>query len=325
MQVHGHSATCRKGKVGDIMCRMARQQACVERTGAVQLDTSIPPPFCHPAKLHQDGNWVPALCKTLEPMQTREQLSDTVPTRMKKAPSMLPDPRVFKVEVLRPTMVPVHSQVAEQVERYCQQHNLDASKDFLTQGGVEGLVLKMLPRLKNRNGYVTEVNDVMSATLRCNTNAQWLGTVFDSQTAMMYLASYMKKEKVDASDILALLASVRRQILTTHKSTAEDAGTAQRTSKHLIARMHNMSLGQQKLAATQCALYLLQTNTFKTSEQFRTLHYSCARDYICHHRTQQLQDMEMPHNDTADDADADQERDDCNTAWYRPTRKGNAV
>jgi len=35
--------------------------------------------------------------------------------------------------------------------------------------------------------------------------------------------------------------------------------------------------------------------------------------------------MEMPHNDTADDADADQERDDCNTAWYRPTRKGNAV
>jgi hypothetical protein len=286
-QVHGHSATCKKGKIGHVMCRMARQQSCVEQTCAVQLDTSQKPPSSDPATLHRDCTWQPTILPKLQPMLSCWQRRLGKPAKVQMVPAMLPDARVLKVEVLRPSIKATLQELASHIARYCSKHDLIPDKDFVAAGGEDGLIRKLLPRLERRNGYVVEVNDVMSAATRCNTNAQWLGTMHDSQTAMRYLASYMDKNKTDPSRLLKLLATVRRQILSTHKSKADDAGTPGRTSKHMIARMHNMALGRQELAATQCALFLLQTPTFLTTEQFRKLHYTCARDHIIKHRQQQ--------------------------------------
>jgi len=332
-QVHGHAATCNKGKIGGIMCRMARQQACVDRTCTVQLDTSILPPSCNPTTLHEHETWVPATMPTVQPIPSRRVLCASVPLRVAQAPALLPDPRVLKVEVLRPTIKikGIAAQVKAIADTYCRQHKLCPEKDFLCGGGLDDIVAKILPRLAQRNGYVVEVNDVISAATRCNTNVQWLATMHDSRTAMGYLSSYLKKTKVDPADVISLLSTVRKQILTSHVSKAADAGTASRTSKHLLARMHNMALGRQKLAATQCAMYLLQAKTFQTSEQFITLHVSCACDHIKHNRSvKESAAAATDRKEVNGEVEEEQAHTDVDTAerlaaWYGNTHQGTCT
>jgi hypothetical protein len=272
-------------------------------------------------------------------MSSRSVLCANVPSQVARAPALLPDQRVLKVEVVRPEIKVTWRDVETMVTDYCSKHGVCPEKDFLSQSGLAGIVSKIFPRLAKRNGYVVEVNDVISAATRCNTNVQLLATMHDSRTAMGYLSSYMKKIKVDPADVIALLSTVRRQILTSHASTAEDAGTAGRQGKHLLARMHNMALGRQKLAATQCAMFLLQAKTFQTTEQFKILFYEAARDHVCHHRSLLRDEAAAVGSDTrADDGtgeecDDEEEQQACNDAeqrdrfasWYGENPKGTCA
>ena len=113
------------------------------------------------------------------------------------------------------------------------------------------------------NGVVAPWNEILSAGLECNTAVYTLGAGSNASASTAYFAKYSIKEQHDVkTDQLVVITTAHRQVTTTHVSQAEDAGTVERTAKHLTQRIINT--GSER-SATEAAMVVL--NQFAESHE----------------------------------------------------------
>lgn len=284
-QIHAHSATCHKPKLGPVLCRMARPFKVSDKTEVVELDETYTPRSTNVVKLLWDQRWVPKIKDRISPLPSCDRRPAHLPLRARNVRSMCFDTRILKLDVLRPRIATTIDKVRRDVELFCFRHNIDPEKDFVEPVLTEKFLQYLVQRLTEANGRMVETNDVLSVCTHANTNMTFLGTASEAKSALQYLSSYMVKTKTSLSSTFALMATSRRQIMTTHVSKAEDTGTAPRTAKHFLARLHNMTLGAKEFGAAQCALYLLGVNVFHTSERFQKCYFHCAQQSVLEARS----------------------------------------
>ena len=288
LQLHSHAFTCHKGAVGPFMCRMARPQPCVSKTRAVELDGLDRPPTVDVSKLHCHETWKPSVKPQVTPIPLSNRREASLPVRARSVNALKVDSRILKVDLIRPKIHISPSKLDNCIDLFCKQHNVDVSKDFVKFNGSQECKDRMIRKMINRNGYVVETNDVLSVCTLAQSNVQWLDTAHNSKNATRYLASYLSKSKVKLSTTFALLASVRKEILTTRVSSQFDRRTPSRTAKHLLARMHNMSMKSSEISATQCAQYLLGMPVFFSSEAFQKCFMSTAYTHVMTNRNSSI-------------------------------------
>ena len=313
VQVHSHTFTCHKGAIGEYLCRMARKQPCVAETRAVEFDISQRPPTNDVSKLHMDGTWTPKLKPAVTPMPLASRRNPALPVRARGVPALTTDPRVVKVDVIRPKVKLTLQKAKRHIEKFCADNDVDISKDFVNWDDRDECLEHMVKTVGTKNGYMVETNDVLSACTLAQSNVQWLDTAYNAKNAMRYLASYLSKSKVKLSTTFALMASVRKEILTSRVSSADDRRTPSRTSKHLLARMHNMSMKSTEIASTQCAQYLFGMPVFFSSERFQKCFVSTAYNHIVESRdsNKHYQELDLNGNGCANDTDTDEDQNDC--------------
>lgn len=73
-----------------------------------------------------------------------------------------------------------------------------------------------------KDGFVVEINPIMAAELRSNTNTACLGGGEDVRSALYYLTKYIAKNPADLLECISLLKAARKASLR-QKSVAEDA------------------------------------------------------------------------------------------------------
>ena len=284
-QLHAHSDTCHKPKLGPVLCRMARPFKVSDKTVVVELDETCTPRTTNVVKLLWDQRWVPKIKDTISALPSCDRRPAHLPLRARNVRSMCFDTRILKLDVLRPRIATTIDKVRRDVELFCFRHDIHPEKDFVEPVLTEKFLQYLVQKLTEANGRMVETNDVLSVCTHSNTNMTFLGTASEAKSALQYLSSYMVKMKTSLSSTFALMATSRRQIMTTHVSKAEDTGTAPRTAKHFLARLHNMTLGAKEISATQCALYLLGVNVFHTSDRFQKCYFHCAQQSVLEARS----------------------------------------
>ena len=159
------------------------------------------------------------------------------------------------------------------------QGTLDQVIDQVTQK-VQQLII-------HRNGMVVETNDVLSACTQSQSNVQTLSTAINSKNSLKYMTAYLSKQKASPTTTFALLASVRKDVLSPlRKSREDDSGSISRTAKHFLARVNNMFMKKQEISASQTAQVLLQVPVFFTSQTFRKLMFNSMHDSVVSKRAQ---------------------------------------
>ena len=166
------------------------------------------------------------------------------------------------------------------------------------EGTLEQVIDKVTEKVQqdilHRNGMVVETNDVLSACTQSQSNVQTLSTAINSKNSLKYMTAYLSKCKVSASSTYALLASVRKDILSPQrKSREEDSGSVSRTAKHFLARVNNMLMKKAEISASQTAQELLRVPVFFTSETFRKVMFSSMHDNVVINRAKSSYYVEL--------------------------------
>ena len=284
------------------MCRMARGQATCQKTHAVEIDTSVLPQYLDTKTnkmrlttdsytLQRDQRWIPTLKPTVSLPKSSNRRDIDLPEAARGCGPLHVDKRVIQVDLLRPKLDTVTIEdITTQIHKFCADHDLDLNKDFVHvsdayESTLDDMIQTLRKRLGLRNGLVVETNDVLAMCTQSQSNVQWLSSAINSRNAFAYMTSYLGKRKVTIATTFALMASVRKQILSrTFQSREDDVGTNSRTAKHFLARFNNMLMKKMEVSASQAAQCLLQLPVFFTSETFRKCFFTVTHDYVVQNR-----------------------------------------
>jgi hypothetical protein len=123
--------------------------------------------------------------------------------------------------------------------------------------------------LPKANGNVVEYTPLIMSAIPGNHAAYSLGTSDQSNSSLIYLSSYVAKNKVAVVQILSTMQRAARDVSTPQfRSIAQDSGTDQRTSQHILQRTINKLDSAMEFSDTQMAASLLDFPTEITTDKF---------------------------------------------------------
>ena len=167
-----------------------------------------------------------------------------------------------------------------------------------------------------RNVATVDISPAATALLACNTAALLLGCSEGCKATLFYLLKYITKDSTALGHSLTILKeALRKQELYT--STALDAGTDERSGKHLLAIMLNKLTGMTEMSDTQAASCNLGYSAHSSTESFTYVfvHDAVAAlaariiDQLVSHDDDENVDVEFS-NEVVGNETVDQESDD---------------
>lgn len=163
------------------------------------------------------------------------------------------------------------------------------------------------------NQYVVETNKVVSALMRCNTNVAPLGCLQQAKAVLMYISTYITKNRAPLTQALALLPQAIDDA-SSRVSVADDAGTSSRFTCNTLQRVLNLlTAANGEFSASQACYTLLGGKSCISSAKFTYIHVKDALAYCESHRSAILSSQEQSISvvndsslptDRADDIDA---------------------
>ena len=160
-------------------------------------------------------------------------------------------------------------------------------------------------KLHSANQYVVQHNDILSNTVKFNTNVALLGSRFQSIAALFYLTPYIAKTKMALGTAIQALHTSLQHV---HKypSTAKNSNTDERITQHWLTRTLNTLACQAEVSDQQVAFGLLGFSVDMCSETFSYISPHEHVHLIQQHNTQALHKI---NENTADDLQFDDDRD----------------
>lgn len=138
---------------------------------------------------------------------------------------------------------------------------------------------KAVEYLLRRNELLSPINQILSACLRCNTAAVFIGSLESAKSMSYYLVDYLTKDKFEMNQILSLIHYVRGKI-SRFPSTADNTGTSERTAQHFLSVMVNKFLAMDEVAPNQSASALLGFKTFESSHKIHYIFIESAMAFV---------------------------------------------
>ena len=102
-------------------------------------------------------------------------------------------------------------------------------------------------RVTDTDANLVEGNVSISATLGWNTSINYISTPGSAQSALYYVANYMRKPINKTSAILPMVYSARKKQMR-FPSRAEDQGSSKRNAKYLTQILLNKINGSQEIS-----------------------------------------------------------------------------
>ena len=117
-------------------------------------------------------------------------------------------------------------------------------------------IVELDSRLFDANNYVVEHNSIILYCIGAHNNVQLLGSVEQATGAVFYVGPYMVKNKFPLLHSLTILDDCIKHVQG-HPSQAEDTGTMERTTKHVLQRTINKFHLKMEYSEYQIAASLL--------------------------------------------------------------------
>jgi PIF1-like helicase len=153
-----------------------------------------------------------------------------------------------------------------------------------------------------RNVATVDISPAATALLACNTAALLLGCSEGCKATLFYLLKYITKDSTALGHSITILreALTKQQL---YKSTALDAGTDERSGKHLLTIMLNKISGSSEMSDTQAASCNLGYSAHSSTESFTYIfvHDAVAAlearmiDQVASHDDDENVDFEVKH------------------------------
>jgi hypothetical protein len=131
-----------------------------------------------------------------------------------------------------------------------------AADEVVRAAGSEEELEKLLVSCRAHcdNSLVAQYCEAMSASLECNTAIYHLGAGTSARAASTYFAKYEVKSQYACNADLLVVISAAHDSIERYGSTADDAGTLERRSKHLVQRVLNTGVERSATEAAMVAL-----------------------------------------------------------------------
>ena len=130
----------------------------------------------------------------------------------------------------------------------------------------------------DRNGSVVEYNEVASALLGCNTDADMLGSDSQAKLALCYILMYMTKPPAQLTKTISLILHAREQVAL-YPSRAQDTGTEERTAMYFLNKVLNDLSGLIEISAQMALACLLGMPSKTCTHEFQLLFIDAALRY----------------------------------------------
>lgn len=266
-----HAATCRKGDVGKYKCRLAYPRACFNQATTMLQIVLVKDP--------STGKLVP---KALVEMETEKEELDLL-LKWK-------DERIVILEVQRPGRYPDELHHQEQFGEEQTKYWVDVAQ--------------------SENECVVSFSPSLTASLGCNTNVESLGNLSQAKAATyclflfrnqvllkaeLYLIDLVKYLTKDGNKIVNILSLLNAAFLEVSRrpSIAQDTGSSERMSTHLLQRFLNKMTGHVEIAGQMATLALLRFPSAVYSHEFWYVHIRPALTTVLGvHRSQADQIVE---------------------------------
>ena len=264
--IHIHCFTCHKGKIGEECCRMCYPRGICSETRPVELSEDY------------DDDGLPCVM-TVEPPDS------FVPTHGQPFPE--PTKRLIAWDMLREGIdkldlapesgvpaagVSVRDDRLVRIKALLGEECTGIMEAYLSgcaDEDIARIVNDLLEILPEANGRVVEYTPLIMAAIPGNHAAYSLGTSDQSNSSLIYLSSYVAKNKVAVVQILSTMQRAARDVSTPQfKSVAQDSGTDQRTSQHILQRTINKLDSAMEYSDTQMAASLLDFPTEIITDKF---------------------------------------------------------
>ena len=298
--IHHHTFTCYKGTAGHQGCRLARPFGTCSFTSPSILSDH------HDQTLQPSDPSVSFIYKFNNKQHLGQRSNHIQPKRSSTTrdisthPIPSPDDRVLVWELKRPQLEPLlplpqtlnpSSDAAKQfcIDEITNELSNEGTNDPLLVSQVSawmdeklepdqvvGIYNHISSHLPAQNGLVIEFNDTLINATGSAVNCIVLGNTAQSKSALFYLAPYLGKCKVKLATCLTTLNEAHKHTQK-HTSIAEDSGTDQRTSQHILSRTLNSLNKQMEVSDTQAVLGLLGVGSQIRSHHF---HYYGAQDAV---------------------------------------------
>ncbi|EPZ30764.1 hypothetical protein ROZALSC1DRAFT_28418 [Rozella allomycis CSF55] len=222
---HAHSATCRKGSVGMLKCRLARPQAIVDKTRPIMIqkrgtDTVDLLPV---SDLDIDISY-DKLFKTINDNRTIAWESE----------------RPYLKNTLMQFLPKLSNTITSNIHKLSDDEIWTLNQDF-----------------KERNGWIVETNDVLASVLNCNTEACSVGGEEQAKTILFYLLKYLNKEAAELSTTINVIKEALHYVKQNPSHVPEKDTDETRFGKYFLQRLQNRITGLVEISDTQAAAYLL--------------------------------------------------------------------
>jgi hypothetical protein len=258
-QIHKHSFTCHKGRVGLVYCRLCKPSGMVNRTKPVALiedkesDLGIKALELPNVNIQSNVEKQPIVWELERP-------------QLEKLPSL---PVTDNEDLLKEAYI---ENLKKNIPQQCFTESTEAWLNSLDGNVLATIYNEISHALEERNGLVVEVNENTTQCVGCNTAAYLLGGKEQSHGIMFYLSDYLSKDCAPLAECLTLLHEARKHI-DKYPSTAKDTGTSLRTAKHWITSVLNKIGASMEVSDTQCTAFLLNMSNQICSDTFG--YFSC--------------------------------------------------
>ena len=234
---HRHSSTCYKGPVGKWRCRLALPFGSWNgRTCFLQLKL----------KKLADGKCEVMAMQDINELNFHEHCNYD-PLLLFK------DERVIVVELFRPHVcgdIPVADVSATYHNPFNVLDPTTMSEQDILAWGERWVDIGV-----GDSSLIVTFSPLMSSVLGCNTCVDPLGNISQSKAITYYLIKYMTKDCASLTNSLSLVKAAFEHI-SKYPSRAEDSGSEQRVSQHLLTRLLN-SINDEEYGGQTAALATL--------------------------------------------------------------------
>ena len=243
-QLHRHTGTCRKGKVGLIRCRVSRPHPIVQETSVVQIES---------VKIDKGKQGYVVLDKFKD-----LPINSTAARNLNQMPIPTRDNSLMMWEIMRRDIIALTDQKSLKNENTIHNRIPPLSEKMMAD--LAALSTEDYDRLNRllvqRNGIVVEYNPTIISLLTCNTNVGILGSDAQANATARYVLKYVTKDPTQLQESLSLLYHARKNI-EDHPSTADDTGSIVRNGMHFVERYTNQSSSTCEISAPAAAAAIL--------------------------------------------------------------------
>ncbi len=313
--VHQHTSSCFKTKIGKRCCRFGRPVRLRATTGCEQI-----------IACKEDLSKPDISFQVLDAIQPPAKVVSSY-RNFSRVPVAVRDNRMIMYYLKRPQLVlPVVTSTTNTEKKgehvYLPENDQQLFNDLSQEDQI-----KISKLMMNRNGLVVDYNPVQSAVLGCNTNASILGSDAQAKAALCYLLKYVTKPPAELAHSLSLLHHARRTI-ELYPSKAKDSGSTIRTGIHYLNKIVNKLCGAIEISAPMAAAAIQGMPAEMCSESFWVAYVTAAVNYALDHpeatavkNTEQIEefkdidendckiDCAEEHIDKHEDSDFDEDAD----------------